>query len=712
MRLLLGLLTCGAADAWLGGWFAARTDRKHHHPQAPARPREVNATAQPGEPSRYSMEEERTVLPSLERALRAVSSELGSLVKYYGGDPGVLLRAKQSKRPNNDVLLRERLAEAFVGGHPFTIGVIGGAHTANRHGWADEAWPHILQRRLEHVFPDEFAVRTAASWWRDARSLEDAFCLGELVGNDVDVVIREWSPTYGRTGAFADGLSSLPPKQAKLMWNANITGRKHLSKSARLVAPRELASAEIQMRQVWNLPQRPALIYVASDFDGGDDASTLRTALEKGGVFGDAYHKFSLTFLSAFGQTFKKDPYRYKRKPHRRLTASKRTEAKRKARASRHKKPVVAPQFEGPRVSDGVHTFARRAGVPDGSPDSWRTFWKETKPLMGEAGLSPLGHELIGNQVAFRLLLYANESLSHFLHAATPRSDIERLLRHRERRRAALATRTHVGLPPPVLCAGTACAHSPGREGSSHHPRPLCASSSLPKAPAARDVGDLISNTSQHTRWRNLPVSFEAHVEEDLLCADEASRACYEVRRKQSHTSQIRGFVGDAGSGELQLDLEFRKHASCVAVIAEAPVVSKNVHAANWHAELEVRVEGQPCAAPACTVTTIPNAGSRLVVDLTKVAKLEDRESCWVLNPVHVDLRVVPAKIPAHACAALARPMRATCRDCAPAQGSCRETGSWAAYDLGCRAGADGACARRGDDDRSPRLAVSTVVLF
>ena len=190
MRLLLGLLTCGAADAWLGGWFAARTDRKHHHPQAPARPREVNATAQPGEPSRYSMEEERTVLPSLERALRAVSSELGSLVKYYGGDPGVLLRAKQSKRPNNDVLLRERLAEAFVGGHPFTIGVIGGAHTANRHGWADEAWPHILQRRLEHVFPDEFAVRTAASWWRDARSLEDAFCLGELVGVEDDD--RRW----------------------------------------------------------------------------------------------------------------------------------------------------------------------------------------------------------------------------------------------------------------------------------------------------------------------------------------------------------------------------------------------------------------------------------------------------------------------------------------------------------------------------------------
>ena len=45
-------------------------------------------------------------------------------------------------------------------------------------------------------------------------------------------------------------------------------------------------------------------------------------------------------------------------------------------------------------------------------------------------------------------------------------------------------------------------------------------------------------------------------------------------------------------------------------------------------------------------------------MDLKKVDKLEDRDSCWVLNPIHVDLRVVPSKIPAHACGALSRPMK------------------------------------------------------
>ena len=102
-------------------------------------------------------------------------------------------------------------------------------------------------------------------------------------------------------------------------------------------------------------------------------------------------------------------------------------------------------------------------------------------------------------------------------------------------------------------------------------------------------------------------------------------------------------------------DLQFRKHSNCVAVIAEAPVVTKTANQANWHTELQVKVEGEVCKAPACSVTTIPGAGSRLVVDLKKVDKLEDRDSCWVLNPIHVDLRVVPAKIPAHACGALSR---------------------------------------------------------
>ena len=318
MRRLVGLLlACGPTHALFGfrlPWGDRNRDR-NYRPRPPAYLRKRNATAvvQPvAALPQYSAAEEQTVVPQLRKALSAVSKELQSLVAYYNGDAGVLERAKRSKRPNNDLLLRERLAETFVGNHPFVVGVIGG----DTNSWKTEAWPQVLQKRLASVSA-QFEVRTSAAWWRDGRSVEDAFCLDQLLGDDVDVVIREWSPLWGRSGAFAEGLDALPSKQSKLIWNANVTGRKHLIRSARLVSPRELASHEIQMRQVWNMRQRPALMYVTADFDGGDDASTLRTALEKGGVFGDAYHKFSSSFLSAFGSTFEKERlWKRKKKKH------------------------------------------------------------------------------------------------------------------------------------------------------------------------------------------------------------------------------------------------------------------------------------------------------------------------------------------------------------------------------------------------------------
>ena len=113
--------------------------------------------------------------------------------------------------------------------------------------------------------------------------------------------------------------------------------------------------------------------------------------------------------------------------------------------------------------------------------------------------------------------------------------------------------------------------------------------------------------------------------------------------------------------------------------------MTKTANQANWHSELEVKVEGEVCRAPACSMTTIPGAGSRLVVDLKKGQARRSR-LCWVLNPIHVDLKGGPLRrFPAHACGALSRPMKGgACKDCAPARGACKEIGHWAAYDLGC----------------------------
>ena len=140
MRSLLGLLLCGPAHA-LFGFRLPWGDRNHdrnYRPRPPAYLRKRNATVtSPAPPpvTQYTAAEEQTVLPQLRKALSAVSKELDKLVAYYNGDAGVLERTKRSKRPNNDLLLRERLAEALVGNTPFVIGTIGG----DTKSWSKEA---------------------------------------------------------------------------------------------------------------------------------------------------------------------------------------------------------------------------------------------------------------------------------------------------------------------------------------------------------------------------------------------------------------------------------------------------------------------------------------------------------------------------------------------------------------------------------------------
>ena len=134
------------------------------------------------------------------------------------------------------------------------------------------------------------------------------------------------------------------------------------------MSPREFASHEVQMRQVWNMRQRPALMYVTPDFDGGDDASTLTTALEKGGVFGDAYHKFSSTFLSAFGSTFEKERLwkRKGKKPHRRPRPCRCAGPRRRDRERRAAPPQQAhgSQKEGETATaEGRRSCRKRRGL-------------------------------------------------------------------------------------------------------------------------------------------------------------------------------------------------------------------------------------------------------------------------------------------------------------------------------------------------------------
>ena len=140
-----------------------------------------------------------------------------------------------------------------------------------------------------------------------------------------------------------------------------------------------------------------------------------------------------------------------------------------------------------------------------------------------------------------------------------------------------------------------------------------------------------------------------------------------------SHGGQTRAFEGFAGSGPLQLDVDFSRAARCAVLISEPTTTGpRPITTANWKTELKVTVEGAPCGPPACVaVGGDGDPTQSLYIDLAKVPDCDECKTCWMLQPVHVDLEVSPLpELGADVCAL---------RD-----GACAAAGDWAHYDLGC----------------------------
>ena len=80
------------------------------------------------------------------------------------------------------------------GGGVFSVGVTGSSVTAGHGGFGDAAWPLVLERRLAPVWRRHFGVRfvvhNQAVGGRDPWPA--SWCLGAMMGADVDIVMREW----------------------------------------------------------------------------------------------------------------------------------------------------------------------------------------------------------------------------------------------------------------------------------------------------------------------------------------------------------------------------------------------------------------------------------------------------------------------------------------------------------------------------------------
>ena len=174
--------------------------------------------------------------------------------------------------------------------------------------------------------------------------------------------------------------------------------------------------------------------------------------------------------------------------------------------------------------------------------------------------------------------------------------------------------------------------------------------------PRPAQVGDFVSNATARTRWTNVAVEADGRSgaappascgawERANACGDEASLECFSHEMACSHDAQTRAFEGYAGSGPLMLDVDFNRNARCAVLISEPTSTGpKPITTANWDLELRVTVEGAPCRPPACSVVSgdETDATQSLYIDLTQIDDCDECKTCWMLQPVHIDIEVAP----------------------------------------------------------------------
>jgi hypothetical protein len=335
----------------------------------------------------------------------------------------------------------------------------------------------------------------------------------QMAGDDVDIIIREWE--YWPFTAGLDGIT--------------------IHKED---ANPDAAALELFIRMALLTQKQPAVHFLKMSHAkaGGELGWLNKWVNDKDGML-HQYSEFALQGFDAFGRPFDK--------------LRKRTPAgKRMDNGAVEPKPcpedglsdVGACPIDNEHF-DGFHKRARHLGFNETEhPD-----WKVLVDLMGQKHLfvnwhpAPLGHEVIGHQMAFYYLQLMVKALERLV-AADQGGTIE-LLKSELRMQGGSQP-----LPAPKHCAHHVC-----------QDRPRCAYSFLPKA-MGPDVGDWMVNQSSGgaTNWVNKGTG-ESPCESDRMkvCTElfakkktEASKGLTECEQNAQKGGDALEKVGDCEEAE------------------------------------------------------------------------------------------------------------------------------------------------------------------
>lgn len=507
------------------------------------------------------------------------------MVDYYEGDVSLLESAVVQSVRSADAILEARMALTMMGERDkeFAVCALGSSVTAGHDAFKDTSYPAVMERVLKPIWDKldvKFEVRNQAVGGRDPNPWP--FCLAAMCGEDVDVVMREWEYWSFNDGVDADRIT--------------VEGKDS-----------NMAAIEVLLRNVLLLERQPSLHFLRlSHQKKFGSLDWMKQWLSPKGELKD-YKGFSILGFDHFGKGFGK---LRKAMPTKRRTKNNESECSGEDIGDC---PVDIEK------QDGYHTQAAYNGYSLKHPAAEHLAKAAAEFFGGVVGSmsslfinwhpAPLGHEVMGNQIAYYHLGIMEKALGKLIKGADA-FDIEP--------DAAIQP-----IPAASQCRPEVCTFL----GDA---KPKCAYAYLPRSEDATDVMDMMVNATGVTpKWvhkavRN-PCADKKKEYGALDCdspplvaaglmtgggggpTDDGRRwfKCLDKQRACSYADTKRGVFGTSTSGPIvfKISPDMGMYHCKIWLGEPGYEWSKPRDKANWRHELEVKVNNITCTPPECTIS-------------------------------------------------------------------------------------------------------------
>mmetsp|Transcript_14176 Transcript_14176/g.18577 ORF Transcript_14176/g.18577 Transcript_14176/m.18577 type:complete len:712 (-) Transcript_14176:100-2235(-) len=493
----------------------------------------------------YTLEEINRKIDELQTVIKSTEVSINDMLKYYNNNAQFLESAVSKQLHQKEI---DKLIPKLLSGETFTIAAIGSSVTAGHDTFGVNAsWTSHLQRSLEPVMKNagiNLKVHNRAIGGVDPYPI--SLCLSPLVGNDVDVIIREYE--YWQ---LATGLNIKMQKPGKL---------------------KDMAAIESFLRFAFQLPNQPAVHFLYMEYDGRPKSTFFENWFERTeGELHDYYERFTINKFRSFAKPF--DDWRRNRNQtfH---SESRKNRATSEDCSEKELKDINMCPVDLEK-QDGFHNRAKYLGYDEEVHPDWVE--KDCHGLFVNWHPAALGHEVIGYQISYhymRLLKEASLQLIDLLKKGP-----------KETNEFISWARTAKQLPEAKYCENWFC------------DQPFqCASSFEPKDPNFSALsGWMLPDSKWERRLIYRQPNYEA-MKKDVTKPDMKVKDRMHAEKTLASIDRKYALMGTRVDGPLKLKLPSNLF-ECVIWVhdPERPWSGSKLHNAYFNKELDFQVNGKSC---------------------------------------------------------------------------------------------------------------------